>query len=292
MNLLQHRSGSSVWERPERIPAGDTDLALTASARDGPIVPDPLDAASEESFPASDAPARTPVTGSLDGVPHTSLTTGRIEWALHERLRQHAIVWACGAGSALIAVYLIVLALANSLEHATTEFLRLKYWMTALFTRLPLHRPSCSSAPSSSLLAEWKDLVDERIHKGDHVRRASHWPRVQLQRDHSRGPAVRDAEQSRRCLIRRDTARACRQRLHVRYQSGYAQRRSCRGCHNRLASRSLRPRAAPRAPLVPTGFACDRTSTDAPGANHVSSHDCPPATSTASLLPSMAHVRV
>ena len=132
MNLLQHRSGSSVWERPERIPAGDTDLALTASARDGPIVPDPLDEASEESFPASDAPAWTPLTGSLDGLRHASLATGRIEWALHERLRQHAILWACGAGSALIAVYLIVLALTNSLEHATTELLRLKYWMTAL----------------------------------------------------------------------------------------------------------------------------------------------------------------
>lgn len=132
MNLLQHRSGSSVWERPERIPAGDTDLALKASARDGHIVPDPLDEASEESFPASDAPAWTPVTGSLDGVSDASFEAGHIDWALHERLRQHAILWACGAGSTLIAVYLIVLALANSLEHATTEFLRLKYWMTAL----------------------------------------------------------------------------------------------------------------------------------------------------------------
>ena len=55
INLLQHRSGSSVWERPERIPSRDTDLALKASARDGRIVPDPLDEASEESFPSSDA---------------------------------------------------------------------------------------------------------------------------------------------------------------------------------------------------------------------------------------------
>jgi len=132
MNLLQHRSGSSIWERTDRIPTGGPDLAPKASAPNGHIVPDPLDEASEESFPASDAPAWTPVTGSLDGVPHTPFETGRIEWALHERLRQHAILWACGAGSALIAVYLIVLALTNSLEHATTEFLRLKYWMTAI----------------------------------------------------------------------------------------------------------------------------------------------------------------
>lgn len=41
-------------------------------------------------------------------------------------------------GGSLVTVYLGVLALANSLEHATTEFLRLWYWMTPLIVGFAL----------------------------------------------------------------------------------------------------------------------------------------------------------
>lgn len=40
--------------------------------------------------------------------------------------------WGCSGGVALVAVYLVVLALANSTEHALSEFGRLWYWMTPL----------------------------------------------------------------------------------------------------------------------------------------------------------------
>ena len=57
---------------------------------------------------------------------------GRLDWPLHRSIRRRALWSACAGGAALIAVYLGVLAVANSLEHALTEFLRLWFWMTPI----------------------------------------------------------------------------------------------------------------------------------------------------------------
>lgn len=59
-------------------------------------------------------------------------TGGRIEWPLHRDLRRRGFLWASVAGTGLLLVYVVTLALANSLEHAFTEFVRLWPWMTAL----------------------------------------------------------------------------------------------------------------------------------------------------------------
>lgn len=77
----------------------------------------------------------TPLTHGPNAHGHcttASAASGRIEWALHRAIRRRALWWACAGGAALVAVYLGVLALANSLEHALTEFLRLWYWMTPI----------------------------------------------------------------------------------------------------------------------------------------------------------------
>ena len=57
---------------------------------------------------------------------------GRIGWVEHRELRKRASVWGVLGGVALVAVYVGVLVLANSTEHALSEFRRLWYWMTPL----------------------------------------------------------------------------------------------------------------------------------------------------------------
>ncbi len=58
--------------------------------------------------------------------------TGRIGWPVHRQLRARAFLWGfCGA-VALVAVYVGVLAVANSLDHAVDELRRLRYWMVPL----------------------------------------------------------------------------------------------------------------------------------------------------------------
>jgi hypothetical protein len=59
-------------------------------------------------------------------------SAGRIGWAVHDELRKHALAWGFGGGTALLIVYVSVLAFANSLEHAIADFERLWYWMTPL----------------------------------------------------------------------------------------------------------------------------------------------------------------
>jgi hypothetical protein len=77
MNLVQHRGGSSVSRPGEHISASGADVATEASAFSGEIAPDRLEEASEESFPASDAPAWTPVTGTVDGFPQERFEANR-----------------------------------------------------------------------------------------------------------------------------------------------------------------------------------------------------------------------
>jgi hypothetical protein len=57
---------------------------------------------------------------------------GRIDWALHRVLRRRAGLWSIAAAAGLVLIYVGVLALANSLEHAFGEFTRLWYWMVPL----------------------------------------------------------------------------------------------------------------------------------------------------------------
>jgi len=58
--------------------------------------------------------------------------TGRVEWSRHLVLRQRGLWIATFAGAALVAVYVVVLALANSLAHVGTELTRLWPWLGAL----------------------------------------------------------------------------------------------------------------------------------------------------------------
>lgn len=57
---------------------------------------------------------------------------GRIEWSAHRRLRRRASLWGLLAGLSLLGVYVGVLWLANSLEHASAELGRLWFWMLPL----------------------------------------------------------------------------------------------------------------------------------------------------------------
>lgn len=54
---------------------------------------------------------------------------GRVPWAGHVRARLRGAAWGTVAGAALLLVYVLVLALANSLEHALDEAARLWPWM-------------------------------------------------------------------------------------------------------------------------------------------------------------------
>lgn len=81
---------------------------------------------------------------------------GRVAWDVHRRTRVHALVWGVMSGALLVLVYIAVLALANSLEHATGEFLRLWYWMVPIIVGFSVqvglfaygHRASRSKADS------------------------------------------------------------------------------------------------------------------------------------------------
>jgi len=57
---------------------------------------------------------------------------GRIDWELHLNLRRRGMTWGVLAAAGLAVVYVGVLALANSIEHALFEFQQLWYWMAPL----------------------------------------------------------------------------------------------------------------------------------------------------------------
>lgn len=57
---------------------------------------------------------------------------GRIAWDQHVALRRRALFGGALAGLALVAVYVAVLGLANSLQHVASEFLRLWFWIVPL----------------------------------------------------------------------------------------------------------------------------------------------------------------
>ena len=58
--------------------------------------------------------------------------TGRVDWSRHLLLRRRGL-WVAGfAGAALLTVYVVVLALANSLGHVGSELTRLWPWLGVL----------------------------------------------------------------------------------------------------------------------------------------------------------------
>ncbi len=57
---------------------------------------------------------------------------GRVEWARHCEARRRGVAVGSAASVLLALVYVVVLSLANSLEHASSEFLLLWYWMLPL----------------------------------------------------------------------------------------------------------------------------------------------------------------
>ncbi len=57
---------------------------------------------------------------------------GGLPWAVHHRLRLHAIFWGMIAAALLFALYVALVSWANSLQHALTDFGRLWYWMAPL----------------------------------------------------------------------------------------------------------------------------------------------------------------
>jgi len=73
-----------------------------------------------------------------DGAPHTTSAAecrggaGRVEWTHHLLLRRRAYLVAALAAAVLLALYVAVLTLANSLSHAGSELGRLWPWLAAL----------------------------------------------------------------------------------------------------------------------------------------------------------------
>lgn len=63
---------------------------------------------------------------------HNHRGHARVPIELHRRARLRAFGAGVVGGAALVLVYIATLALANSLEHAVTEFVRLRYWMVPL----------------------------------------------------------------------------------------------------------------------------------------------------------------
>lgn len=55
-----------------------------------------------------------------------------VPWGTHRQLRRRGIAWGVAGAGLLLAFYALVLGLANSFEHALTEFGRLWPWMGAL----------------------------------------------------------------------------------------------------------------------------------------------------------------
>ena len=78
-----------------------------------------------------DAPGTCPICGMALTRVATSAES-QLSWAQHRELRRQASTWGLSASLALVAVYIGVLGLANSTEHAVAEFSRLWYWMTPL----------------------------------------------------------------------------------------------------------------------------------------------------------------
>jgi hypothetical protein len=86
---------------------------------------------------------------------------GRIAWSLHRELRRRAVAWAIGAALFMLGIYVGVLALANSLEHAFAEFSRLWMWMTPLLLGFSIqvglfayaHRATRGAARSRGVVA-------------------------------------------------------------------------------------------------------------------------------------------
>lgn len=68
----------------------------------------------------------------MDAHEHEKPSEGRIDWDRHLELRGRAWSWSLVAGAGLLAIYLLVLGLANSLEHALDELLDLWHWMVPL----------------------------------------------------------------------------------------------------------------------------------------------------------------
>lgn len=56
----------------------------------------------------------------------------RLSWQTHSVLRRRGLIWGGTGAGLLILAYVLVLAAANSLEHALDEFLLLWYWMVPL----------------------------------------------------------------------------------------------------------------------------------------------------------------
>lgn len=57
---------------------------------------------------------------------------GGISWPDHVALRARAVWWAVAAGTLLLTIYFVILAVANSADHALEELARLWYWMVPL----------------------------------------------------------------------------------------------------------------------------------------------------------------
>lgn len=66
------------------------------------------------------------------GMAESRHSQGGLPWAVHHRLRMHAIFWGMIAAAFLFGLYVALVGWANSWQHALTEFTRLWYWMAPL----------------------------------------------------------------------------------------------------------------------------------------------------------------